>query len=433
MLSMFLPRVTEEQQQTLKEQDVPFERTTIDETSGIRIPSDHLDWACRALDLSFRKVLPPRCEDTGWVKYWPKGEEEPVPTAGWGMRYELRHNVVPIAEIAKEILVPSFGMDVCISHPHYFVRPVDRGTLNVHLGCRPVERHRVSRFVSPPKTIWGIPTNDLTFRNNIAEYSWEGAIDLLDEETGFCVARLIGHNLYIRFLDLQNEERFLALFRKTCEALIVHMSGDVSEEVRYRLNRDLFVALFSGQDLVEEVREDLKQSDRTIRKTMVRIEQCSRELRSLDQDLNRLSDASYVSEMILEELAQIYEHPSVIGVRVLKAELYVYTDTLFCVHERTEVVYEIGRFLIILPLNGKTDAYSIEWVNLSRIVMGHHAPHIHALSGPCLGDAELPLDQAMGERSYLEAVTLAILFCQSANVEDSYGKKLTYFPLADTD
>ncbi len=427
MKEYFLPQATEAQQQRLREQEVPFEISIIDETLGIRIPSDHLYRACRVLDLSFRKVLPPRCEDTGWVKCWSKGKDEPLPTARTGT-YKFELPAEPFLEILEETLVPFFGMDVRLTHPKWMAKPLDGGELGVHIYTRPVAKTSLSYV---PGTIWGIGVGS-HHGACVPNYSYAGAIDLVDEETGYCVARLIGHNLYIRYLNRYQRENSLEIFRKTCEVLIQRLREYGDEVARQAFYESKFVALCARQNPVEEAREDLEQCDVAIRKRMTQIEQHSRSLRDLEQEWDYLINGPDESEMILEELAQIHEHPSVIGIRVLEAELHVYTDTLFCIHEGTKVVYEIGRFLIILPLNGWAEADSIRWVNLSRMVGDHYAPHVPAFKEACLGEAKLNLNLALKERNYLQVVVLAIVFCESATIGDHYGNTLVNYPLAET-
>jgi len=107
--------------------------------------------------------------------------------------------------------------------------------------------------------------------------------------------------------------------------------------------------------------------------------------------------------------------------------ILVFTDTLYCTDPRNDVVHEIGKFRIELPLAGN----KICWFNLDRQVHNFHAPHISGSGGACLGNMSSVFPGLLAAREFYAAADLAIAFVQSVNTNDGWGCHISDWPIAE--
>jgi len=134
------------------------------------------------------------------------------------------------------------------------------------------------------------------------------------------------------------------------------------------------------------------------------------------------------------EYKLIINHPKVIRIEVDPYEeiIYVHTRKLYCTHPDTKQIYEIGEFKIIVPLKSGIP----RWINQTRRVeikekgWRMHHPHIFN-DKACLGTATGLFPKLLGNYEFAAAVSMAIEFVESVNINDEAGRYITRFPEVD--
>lgn len=109
----------------------------------------------------------------------------------------------------------------------------------------------------------------------------------------------------------------------------------------------------------------------------------------------------------------------------------VFTDTLYCADPRDGRVHEIGQFRIEIYNNCSNGG--VRWFNLTRRgPNNHHAPHVNPDGVACYGNTAEIWPELIGNYEYAAAAMVAIQFIESVNTEDSWGERISDWPLAET-
>ena len=115
--------------------------------------------------------------------------------------------------------------------------------------------------------------------------------------------------------------------------------------------------------------------------------------------------------------------------------LNVYTSDIYVKHpERPEEVYDIGRFLIKIYMNGAWEKKkTIAMLNLKHKVIGFNdqymeAPHVYADGHACFGNFTELLAEEYGRGNIYALVMGCIIFLESVNTADPAGKMITRWP-----
>jgi hypothetical protein len=142
----------------------------------------------------------------------------------------------------------------------------------------------------------------------------------------------------------------------------------------------------------------------------------------------RLSNAP--EAMFGKEFDDLLRIAKVRSVKVTNSQILVDTNTIFCRNPSTNILHRLGEYTIVLHFNGAVQFLNkIGPVNLGdRIRM--HAPHVNAEGNPCLGNTKDQFPELIRGRQYASAVQLAILFLESVNINDNWGRTLARFPVA---
>jgi len=159
--------------------------------------------------------------------------------------------------------------------------------------------------------------------------------------------------------------------------------------------------------------------------TEKRLHDTVRAARKREQEITRLFACP--EDQLGLEFDSLLRIKKVKDVQVTETELVVETGTLYCADPRTGRLHEIGKFRIQIPFEQP------EWMrflNLTRTVSGRHAPHVGATGIPCLGTTKDQFPQLIREREFTSVVNLAILFLESVNVNDAWGRYIDEYPVA---
>jgi len=129
-------------------------------------------------------------------------------------------------------------------------------------------------------------------------------------------------------------------------------------------------------------------------------------------------------ELIGREYDNLRRIKKVKDVQVSDNELVVDTHMLYCTEPKSGVKYRIGEFKIHIPLaHGE-----IRFLNQTQTINGKHAPHVNTAGTACLGSTADLFPELIRKREFASVVNLAILFLESVNVDDSWGRTIAQWP-----
>lgn len=134
-----------------------------------------------------------------------------------------------------------------------------------------------------------------------------------------------------------------------------------------------------------------------------------------------------ISESLYEDFNRIYNMKDIISVDFNGKILTLLTDTLYSYDNINDCEREIGKFKITIPLDGSS-ADAIRWINLTRKVEGNNAPHVYSDGHACLGNISTTLNKLLATGQFSQLVTTVLLFPQTANTSDSFGRHIVDWP-----
>jgi len=100
------------------------------------------------------------------------------------------------------------------------------------------------------------------------------------------------------------------------------------------------------------------------------------------------------------------------------------TVPLTCENPRTQTVHDIGAFEILIDARQG----QLTWTNLTRRVGDAHHPHIHGHA--CLGNLAEALPALFAGAEYATILQLAIQFVETCNPDDTWGRGIVNWPVA---
>ncbi|MEI6118427.1 MAG: hypothetical protein WCP92_04230 [bacterium] len=350
--------------------------------------------------------------------------------------------------IIKEIFSP-VGIDIHLFVPHSSATTTKSDDkICIFIWSAPDS----SQSIEPPANIWGIPVDcrDTAFGPT-------GSKTNIIYDGDYAVAEIVnGKHLYI-FHDAVHKgtENEMNIFRMILEKSLAILSPDIMTEMNkkvaleekfqrevltnrmdkhydimktyyidicsHRLNKelkDLEKETQEGRNYIKTMQEDLIKKIRDIQNMEKRL-------------IHLTSDKTDFLKDLGIEFDKLLQIPKVMNVITEAGGLvHVYTDTLYCTDPRTNLVHEIGKFKISVNTSG------VKWENLTRQVDayedGQMAPHIWKEGNACLGNMEHIFPELIANYEYSVVIQLAIQFVESVNVDDSAGKHIDKWPLADT-
>lgn len=138
-------------------------------------------------------------------------------------------------------------------------------------------------------------------------------------------------------------------------------------------------------------------------------------------------EGSEKEKKFLTDLDGILKIEKVTGMNVAGTQLEVFTDTLYCLNERTGTEHEIGKFRFTFDF----DSGAVRFFNRTRKIDGNdpamNAPHVYDNGEACLGTAAQPFAELFARHDCLGLVSFAIQFIESAN-QDDIGEFVTNWP-----
>lgn len=304
--------------------------------------------------------------------------------------------------------------------------PCPPGAKILHLGATPYEFKRTQDWVD----FLDIEVGDTTSRYFLGTMPIASDPMVLEAtRKNLRLGANLGDNLYIYPGLLSNDRRLysaLAIcFKEVLEAEV--LSPEKSAEYLFRARSEVLVEL---DDKIARLRRDLEKAEMHAANTSLQL-----------HSTLQLWEASHapveaVRETILLEMQKILEMDQVVHAQIAKnGVLHVYTKTLYCTDDRTNIVHLIGEFHIQINLNPSNGLDRFQWRNLRgelprNGILGMQAPHVFSDYRGCLGDFARLYTSALEQFEILALVSMGIQFIENCNTRDSAGAKVYLWDVA---
>jgi hypothetical protein len=305
--------------------------------------------------------------------------------------------------LIKEILLPALGENACLRDCDGSVqKKADDGSFHVLYNARPAAFAREAAL----PTGRGVP---------IMTGEGELAGELLDK------------NLYI-YSDLLGYGRRTEL-KRFADVLLTARRQVIVE-------RSLTGVLLVGDQFVDEcLREarveasaDPSVAESQFKTVNEKLETTLTAVRNAERETLRL--IAFPEEALGREYDNLVKLKKVRDVRVTNSEVIVTTDMLYCVHPNTGVVYKIGEFKIHIPMTATRDLKFMNQTHTIQTSHGSmHAPHVGSGGIACLGSTKDQFPELIRNQQFAAAAQLAILFLESVNPTDPWGKQIGNWPV----
>lgn len=342
-------------------------------------------------------------------------------------------NNPPTLKGVLEKFVPLFGnIYVHVPHGETQIKPIKTEYgLRINIFCSPSGREKTKTT-----TLFGLKVG---CQDSIIPSSQLGIPILTDNLEEEIVGEIYQNNLYIYndivHLCTGNDMKILQKIMEKCHMLMNLSKAQLKEYLSTLLERQYISVI--NDHLVKQISEketQISNNERLAKGHLDEYENCINRVRINRDELDYLREKlkSLSPAVMKKEIESIGNLEHVENVTFNADNLVVKTDLLCCTHPETGVVYEIGEFVITIPL--KRSITEITWINLTRKVNGitktQHAPHVFNESGTaCLGSAQ-PIMADLKSKFELKAlIAICIQFIESVNITDGAGKYLVKFPI----
>jgi len=315
----------------------------------------------------------------------------------------MAHRRDTAVRLVREILLPALREDACIRDCHGLIQKrADDGAFHILYNVRPANFARNS--VLP--TGRGVP---------------------LTTDGGELVAELFDNNLYI-YSDALGHGRRADIVRFAEVLLIARRQVLVGRAFNGPL---MTVEQFAGECLklvAEAAPLDPAVTEVRREQTETRFAETLKAARKTEQEIVQLD--AFPAELLGREYDSLLRIKKVKDVQVTGTEMIVDTHMLYCTEKQSGVTYRIGEFKIHIPLSGSEQLLFLNQTQLINTSSGRmHAPHVSSGGNACLGSTQDMFPELIRKREFASVVNLAILFLESVNVDDHWGKQITNWPI----
>ena len=248
------------------------------------------------------------------------------------------------------------------------------------------------------------------------------------DQKGLIIGELVESNLYIyqnvlKFGTRKEAQALLQTLLIAKSELLIEQSTNADETHRQR-----FIEVCMKQiDLQpgspnESLNEQLQAADNDLRHV---IRQC----REAEQEVVRAESSP--EEVLGKEYDSLFKLAKVRNLRVTNESIIVETDMIYCRDPRSKILHQLGEFEIHLPVAGKAMVI-LNKAGPTHLGAGQYmnAPHVNSAGYPCLGNTNDTFEQLFRERQFASAVQFAIVFLESVNTADAWGRSIDRFPVA---
>ncbi|MFC1656529.1 hypothetical protein ACFL14_00995 [Patescibacteria group bacterium] len=355
-----------------------------------------------------------------------------------------------VCKAIKEILLPIVKKDISVSLPHsrHQEPESDDEMFHIYLWSAPpyvekIDKHHDAFYA--PKRLYEI---DVNCRDSGFMGRSENGIPFYDYDHQYLIAELVGDNLYIRH-DICHcgSNREIRIFCHILQEVAEYLSLGHNDRLRWlsdvqrklsEILKSRFVKICNRR-MKREIDQATEEIDTSKRKIRAYQGELAKYIR-LQQNATRKRDhlitqTDLNSDSFGAEFDRLLALPSVAQVQTEEDRVMIHTHTLFCTDPRTNIVHEIGRFLITVHLGTSGSEECIRWKNLTRRVDGHdekmHAPHVFPEGNACLGNMSQAIPRLVANYEITAIAIMAIKFIESVNIDDAAGKHIHKWPIAD--
>jgi hypothetical protein len=246
---------------------------------------------------------------------------------------------------------------------------------------------------------------------------------------------------------LRGKDIFATYIARLTEALAAIKSDDAkaitewlvatAPKVNYPANRvskgavDIVMGNMGEQMKSIQLEIDRKQAD--INALFATITQRYQEMealygRKLGMEMARKNKEKHFDKL-QEQVNAVCANKYIRSLHIYNGILYVYTNNVEVVIGNDDLVFDIGRLLIVAPMN-KTGPDQIRFFNLDRRPNGKTIPHAHDGANVCWGNKAKDVDAALRHGDIVTLINLLLFFATTVNIKDPYGIHIVDFPVS---
>lgn len=280
-------------------------------------------------------------------------------------------------------------------------------------------------------------------------YKTEGPGRILTNTDGLEFAQVEANDIWVLFhLGATDSSIELNCFKKVLEAIVEELSMTDEQREKLLIQREQAKREKTKRDYVSSCATRI---DRIIRVTKKQIEVADNDLRMYEREL--VSKIRHLGGL-RAKLPQLEasknkdttkyekEYDKLLSIRCVNNVevngdvVNVFTDTIYCMDDRTNLWHEIGRFRIEINLGQYAN---VKFFNLDRMVNGFagntcHHPHVFHIKGEaCLGTVKEIFPSLLATYEVAAIIVVAIQFLESANTQDGAGAHINAWPLYNGD
>lgn len=325
---------------------------------------------------------------------------------------------------AEEILLPVILTDIIIEVPHAKTREPILGTqFYIWIWSSPSGDNEDR--LKLPETIFGTKVD---CRDTGYKSTGQGRA-IIDPETGWTVAELVGNNLYIHHdICHRGTGGELAIFHRLLGEVVFELTASPAE--KKTRNRALFRGLYV-RACAKHLEDDQTQNKEKIRNQRARLGKLQEEIVGLIRSIPMLEKKIQAAEdfqkgmevKFAKEFDDLLKIPEIQEVQIINGVIAVFTDTILLTDETFAKTYKLGRFRIEIDPDG--GSHGIRFFNLTRRGRtlsyggyGFHHPHVDEEGDPCLGNIQEAASDLIGNCEFTVLVQLALQFLRSVNTDE---------------
>lgn len=310
----------------------------------------------------------------------------------------------------------------------------DRGAFQIYVWSTP---RSSSRAHTPPEEIWGYPVN---CRDSSFQPTGQTPSSVIIRDGAWAVAEMLPNALYIHHdLVHRGTSNELKIMLKLLTE-VARFVGDPAEyeafvqrarEAHAKEQREIFTCLVE-----KSIPERSKRHEELVSLTKEKIDRVRGELVTAERELfglqQSLLDPKEVARRFEEELLKLQQGKvALVQDLFFRAHrggiprLHALTEEITSVNPSTGKTHLLGQYEIIFDL----ERAQTRFLNRDRRPEGVHGPHLDNDGSPCFGNIADDMAGYIGHFEIEAALALAIAFLQSPNMDDSWGRKIRYFPV----
>jgi hypothetical protein len=275
--------------------------------------------------------------------------------------------------------------------------------------------------------MWGFPT---ACRDSGYHPSGDG-IAIIDNATGWCVAELFPHQLYVHHdLCECNRQSELDILEQLLVEVLPHMSLVSTDTAAWLLLQ--FIKLYNREQtkMLRDTRTSIEADERTLTCLKAEVTQISGRLAGRRLKLTQLEGVVHNVDSQLAILNALQSHSMATAVKVEHGVIEVITSRLYAVDPRTSVVHRLGAQTITIHPDGKNGGvrYVSREGNISGT--GRAIPHVTKEGFIAHPEALVAITELLALQKFDEVFDMAIQAATEVIADHTMGADIAKWPPA---